>query len=151
MPAQTHLAIRQAIPGLQPKERRTTNSDPQVWRGASVSPLNFTQDAGNLHEDEAAALSKAPPQGDPLNDERMRFVDFVMNEAAERYRFLLGELYLAWQGFNERFFKERLQPPHLTIASGPPRALGIFKSFTDYGGRTQITIDARVVLARRGF
>ena len=41
--------------------------------------------------------------------------------------------------------------PHLTIACGPPQALAFFKSLTDWGGRTQITIDARVVGGRRRF
>ena len=97
------------------------------------------------------ALSSAPPLADPAADEVSRFIDFVLNDAHELYRGPLQELYFEWQDFNERFFKGLLQVPHLTIASTPPQALVCFRSLTDYGGRTQHTLDARVLAARRQF
>jgi hypothetical protein len=100
---------------------------------------------------EEPALSKAPPSLDAAAEESWRFADFVLNDADPSYRGPLQDFYHAWQDFNERFFEERLKVPHLTIANGPPRALGFFKSLTDYGGRTQITLDVRVLAARRRF
>ena len=100
---------------------------------------------------EGAALLIAPLPNDPATVEAMRFVDYVLNDAHEQYRRVLRDLYHAWQEFNEEHFEERLKVPHLTIANGPPRALGFFKSITDYGSRTQITVDARIVAARRRF
>jgi hypothetical protein len=112
---------------------------------------SVTDGAPMLPGMEDAALSILSLPIDPADEESMRFVDFVRTHAHELYRLPLEELYVTWQGFNEQFFEERLKLPHLTIASGPPRALGFFKTLTDYGGRTQITIDARIVAARRKF
>ena len=116
----------------------------------SVAPDNAAC-APPLAGTEDAALLNMPPLTDPHTTEAMRFVDFVLNDAEEHYRQILRELYHAWQEINEQYFEERLKVPHITIASGPPRALGFFKSITDYGGRTQITIDARIIAARRRF
>ena len=81
----------------------------------------------------------------------MRYVDFALRDADEHYRSVLEKLYVGWQDLHERFFESRLRVPHLTIAAGPPQALGLFKSLTDYGGRTQITVDARILSGRRRF
>jgi hypothetical protein len=107
--------------------------------------------APSLTATEESALSKLPLPTDAADEESLRFVEFVLNHADVGYRLPLEELYLAWQGFNEEFFDERLTVPHLTIAAGPPRAMGYFKSLTDYGSRTQITVDARIFAARRKF
>jgi hypothetical protein len=127
----------------------TAHGDPALLIVTPNEPAQDSGDAGAVSGElltgvRTGAELKAPPL-DPAADERLRFVDFVLHDAEEGYRAILKELYLAWQEFNERFFGERLQPPHLTIASGPPRALGFFKSLTDYGGRIQITLDARVL------
>lgn len=132
--------LNPALLSAPPTEKTNEELSPQDALRAHEQP--------DIHEE---ALLTAPPPADPAADEVSRFIDFVLNDAHERYRGPLKELYITWQDYNEAFFKERLQVPHLTIAAGPPQALGFFKSLTDYGGRTQLTIDSRVLSARRKF
>jgi hypothetical protein len=97
------------------------------------------------------ALLSAPLMNDPVAIEATRFIDFVLNDAHERYREPLTELYIEWQEENERYYQGRLQVPHILIAETPPQALVVFQSLTYYGGRNQIAIDARVLDKRRSF
>ncbi len=99
-----------------------------------------------------AALCKAPPPPvDAATIEVMRFTDFALLDAHERYREPLRELYHQWEDDNQQFYRGQLQLPHITIAPTPSQTLVCFRSLTDWGGRSQITIDARVLDATRQF
>jgi hypothetical protein len=97
---------------------------------------------------QGAALCKAPPP--PLDRDAVevsRHIEYALLDSDKRYREPLRELYHAWQENNEQFYQGRLQLPHITIAPTPAQTLVSFRSLSDWGARTQITIDARVVLA----
>jgi len=119
--------------------------------GAGLDSYEREMDLVRDHVTDVGAHLKAPPSIDPAAEEVDRHLEFVLNDADELYRGPLRDLYHTWQDLNELHFNQRLKVPHLTIAAGPPQALGFFKSLTDYGGRTQITIDARILTASRKF
>jgi hypothetical protein len=153
MPDNVHPLERTAAPMRQEKDTALLNA-PLPESGPLPLAVADTADEGkalSLSSQEAALLSAPLPVVDRANLEATRFVDFVLNDAHENYQPVLCEFYHDWQQFNEEHYQERLKVPHLTIANGPPRAFGFFKSLTDYGGRTQITIDARILSGRRRF
>jgi len=150
-PVAEAVAVRVMPSDKESGEAALLNMPPLETNWKDDAALNEAACQAAAVSNDDAALSKAPPPADPAVEESMRFVDFVLTHAHEKYRLPLEQLYHQWQDLNEEHFAGDLKVPHLTIASGPPQALGFFKSLTDWGGRTQITIDARVVAARRRF
>ena len=119
-PVAEAVAVRVMPSDKESGEAALLNMPPLETNWKDDAALNEAACQAAAVSNDDAALSKAPPPADPAVEESMRFVDFVLTHAHEKYRLPLEQLYHQWQDLNEEHFAGDLKVPHLTIASGPP-------------------------------
>lgn len=79
------------------------------------------------------------------NEERDRFRRYATGGNEPRFALILRALYREWDTYNASYFSAVLRPPHITCGPVPPACWGVYSSWTDWGGRVQVTLKASYV------